>query len=74
MNLTQDQRAAMLTVMRAVIDTVREAGPMGAPGGHIYAALMTQGASLQQYESLMSALVRTGKLARRGQCYHIAGA
>ena len=74
MQLTRVQALKLAAICKAVIETVREAGPMGAPGGHIYAALMAQGASLSQYESLMSALVRSGKLERRGHCYHVPGA
>jgi hypothetical protein len=56
-----------------VVDSVREAGPEGAPGGVLYAALMTQGCTYQQFESLVSGLVSVGKLTRRGHCY-FAGA
>jgi hypothetical protein len=71
--LNPAQIAALRQIAAAVVEAVREAGPMGAPGGHLYAALMAQGCTLSQFESLMGALVRTGKLTKRGQCYHVAG-
>lgn len=69
--LTQAQAAALRAIVDAVVDAVRAAGPLGAPGGHLYAALMAQGCTLSQFESLMGALVRTGKVTRRGECYHV---
>jgi len=45
------------------------AGPLGAPGGHLYAALMSAGCTLNQFEQIMSGLVQSGDLAKRGECY-----
>jgi hypothetical protein len=50
---------------------VRAAGSLGAPGGVIYAALMGQGCTLSQFESLMAGLVRAGKLRRDGDLYFV---
>lgn len=72
--LSAGQADALRRIVAAVVDAVREAGPLGAPGGILYAALMTQGCTLSQFESLMAALCRTGKLEKRGECYHLAGA
>lgn len=66
---TVEQLQAIRAVCDAIIDTVKAAGPLGAPGGVLYAGLMTHGCSLAQFQSLMSALVRSGKLSRRGDCY-----
>lgn len=53
-----------------IVDVVSESDQtFGAPGGHIYAALMGVGLSLSQYQYIMDSLVREGRLARRGQCY-----
>jgi hypothetical protein len=69
---TTEQRAAIKAVADAIIEAVRAADPtIGAPGGVIYAALMGHGCSLERYESFMSALVRTGKLTKRGECYFV---
>lgn len=67
--VTVKQLKALKAVADAIIETVRGAGPFGAPGGHIYAALMAQGCTLHQYEQIMSGLVRAGKLRKSGECY-----
>ena len=38
-----EQVKALRAVLDAILAAVAEAGPMGAPGGVIYAALMAQG-------------------------------
>ncbi len=68
MNATAKARA-MAAVLLGVIDAVKEAGPVGAPGGVIYAGLMAQGCSLEQSEQIMAALVGAGRLHRRGDLY-----
>ena len=73
MNLTLDQKTeAVKAIFDAVVESVKEAGPMGAPGGSLYAALMTYGFTLNQFEAIMDALIRIGKLEKRGQLYFIA--
>lgn len=72
MNLTPQQAAALRAIVEAVTEAVAAAGSLGAPGGVIYAALMGHGCSLSQYESLMGAMVRAGKLRRSGHLYFIA--
>lgn len=66
------QAQALKQICDAVIDTVKQSGPMGAPGGILYAGLMAQGCSLNQFESIMGGLVRAGKLTKQGECYHAA--
>lgn len=62
--------AVLTAAMGAIEETVKEtAGPFGVPGGVLYAALMQHGCSLSTYEMVMDALVREGKVVRRGQCY-----
>ena len=69
MTPTIEQQRALAGVVNAVIESVKAGGTDGAPGGILYAALMGHGCSLNQFESLMSALVGVGKLAQRGDCY-----
>jgi hypothetical protein len=69
----EQQRDALRLVVGAVLDAVKVAMPRGAPGGILYAALMEQGCTINQYDSLMSALVRHGKLRRDGDLYFIVG-
>lgn len=60
--LTPVQARTLQLVVSATLDAIRAAGSHGAPAGVIYAALMTQGCRQSQFDSLMSALVRTGKV------------
>jgi hypothetical protein len=61
---------ALRALADAIIDTVRLAGPMGAPAGPMYAACMGQ-LELHQFEQVMDALVLARKLRRRGDLYFI---
>lgn len=72
MPLTPQQAAAMKYIVSATLDAIRAAGPSGAPGGVMYAAMMTHGCTLQQFQSLMNALVKAGKVRREGELYFIA--
>ena len=67
--MTIEQAKALRMICDAVIDSVKAAGPLGAPAGTLYAALMTHGASLEQFESLMAGLVKIGKLTKQGHLY-----
>jgi hypothetical protein len=67
--MTEQQKQAVRMIGAYIVDSVRVAGSMGAPGGTLYAALMAHGCTLEQFESLMGALVRAGKLQKRGQLY-----
>lgn len=71
--MTNAQINALRAVAAAIIDSVKAAGPTGASGGVIYAALMAQGCTLSQYQSIMSGLVRAGMLTQNGDCYFVAG-
>ena len=67
--MTIEQLKALKAVADAIIETVQLSGPLGAPGGHLYAALMAHGVTLEQYEQIMSGLVGAGKLRKQGECY-----
>jgi hypothetical protein len=70
--VTTDQINALRRIAAIIIEAVSVADPMiGAPGGHIYAALMAHGCTFNQYEQLMSGLVRAGKLRKAGECYFV---
>jgi hypothetical protein len=68
---TTEQIAALRAIADAIVEAIKAAGPMGAPGGVIYAALMASGCTLTQYESFMGAMVRTGILTRHGDLYRV---
>ncbi len=70
--MTHEQITALRQIAAAIIESVKAAGPLGAPGGVLYAALMAQGCTLHQFEQIMGGMVRAGKLTKRGDCYHLA--
>jgi hypothetical protein len=49
-----------------IVESVREAGELGASSGIVYAALNAHGCTLSQYQSFISALVRSGRLRQSG--------
>lgn len=69
-------RAAQLAVLKmvtdAILDTVRESEPLGAPSGILYYACMSAGISLETFQAIMDAMVEAGKLKVSGHVYHIA--
>lgn len=58
---------ALNFIKSAIVDTVKEAGDMGAPSGHIYAALMHIGISLEVYQAILAMLIKENKIRRTGQ-------
>ncbi len=68
--MTLQQATALKAIANAIIESVQESGPLGAPGGILYAALMAQGCSLHQFEQIMAGLVRGGYPSKSGECYH----
>ncbi len=68
---TEAQKRALILIVSAITETIKEAGELGAPGGVMYAALMSQGCTLNQFESIMGALVRMGRVTKDGDCYRI---
>lgn len=66
-----DQRKlqTLSLLVNAIVDTIKESGPMGAPGGVLYAALMTRGFSLEEFEILMRVVVATGRVYKTGHLY-----
>jgi len=59
---TPTQRHTIALIVNTVVTTIRETGDHGAPGGVIYSALIAQGCTKSQFDSLMAALVRKGQL------------
>ena len=66
--MTIEQIKVLGEIIRSIVQTVKEC-PDGAPAGPMYAALMSQGCTLSQFESLMGGLVRAGKLRKSGDLY-----
>ena len=59
---------AVVQVIKAVVDTVKESGPMGAPCGVIYSALMAQGCTLNQYQQIEAMIIRAGLVKKSCDC------
>jgi hypothetical protein len=70
--MNENQNNALMLVCNAIIETIKESGPLGVPGGILYAALMTQGCTFNQFTGIMGILVRSGKIRKQGDCYHCA--
>jgi hypothetical protein len=65
-----DQLKLMSQLLNAALETVNQAGPQGAPAGPMYAAFMGVGVSLEFFNAMMAALVKGGKVTKRGDCYY----
>jgi len=53
---------AAIAVIKAVHETIREMGSMGAPSGVLYAGLMSKGCNINQYNSIIDILKKQGKI------------
>lgn len=62
--MSDKKSEAVRLVFEAIVESVDAAGPDGVPAGHLYAALMPIGISLEQFESFVSAAVSLGKIRR----------
>lgn len=71
--LSQKQVAVLQMVCGAVKEAVEAAGSLGAPGGVLYAGMMSQGCTLRQFEGIMAGMMKAGILVKKGECYHVAG-
>jgi hypothetical protein len=63
--MTPQQVKALQSVAKAIIESCKTF----APGGVIYAALMAQGCTLNQFNQIMGQLVSAGMLSKNGDCY-----
>lgn len=64
----------ILELASALLDVVKAAGPQGAPAGPMYAACMSRGMTLSQFERLMGLLESAGKVRKSNQLYFATGA
>ena len=69
--MTPQQIQAVRAIARAIVEAVREVGT--APAGPMYAALMGQGCTLNQFQQIMGQLTRAGFLTHdeEGHTYSI---
>ena len=56
----------LIMLINCLVDAVKGAGDQGAPAGPMYAAMMTYGCRLDQFEMLIDIAVRAGKLRKQG--------
>lgn len=68
-SIERDEKWAML-VLKALWDTVCEAGPEGAPSGSLYLACQHFNMNLETYQSLMNFLEAKGLVVCRNHCYY----
>lgn len=66
--MTREQAEAVRMVAGLFIEAVKAGGEQGAPAGVIYSAVLDK-LSLSQFESIMSGLVRAGKIRKSGNLY-----
>lgn len=72
--MTPEQIKAAQRIGLIVLEVIRDAGSMGAPSGVLYAALMSHGCTLSQYQSLMAPLERRGFVRLDADCYTLTDA
>jgi hypothetical protein len=59
MTTDTNELQAALQIARILAEAIRDAGPMGLPSGHLYAAVMGK-VSLGAYQSILRVLVNKG--------------
>lgn len=67
--MTPAQIALLQKVVGAIQAAIKAGGPLGTPGGTLYAALMAYGCTLSQFETIVGGMVKAGILKRRGDLY-----
>lgn len=72
--LSPQQKLALNRVIFAVLDTIVGTGKEGAKSTVMYAAMMAQGATLNQFQSLMGSLVKKGLVFFEDEKYFITDA
>lgn len=57
-------------LVRAMFETVNEAGPQGVPAGILYAACQAYDCPLEAFNQIMAALVNANMITKRGHVYY----
>ena len=66
--MTANEAKAAVAVLKAVVETIREAGPQGAPRSSLFLALQTQGCSIETYQGIENALIAANVARRENDC------
>ena len=69
--MNPQEAAALRAVIDAILDAVAAGGTRGAPAGIMYAALMTHGCTLDQFNMITGAICRAGLIRRDGDLFHM---
>lgn len=73
--MTPEQITAAQRIGLAVLETIKDAGELGAPSGILFATMQTQGCTLSQYQSFMTPIERRGFVVQDSSfCYTITKA
>lgn len=68
---TRIDAEVLRVVEDGILDAISISGPMGAPGGVMYAALSASGFSLNTFNSIMHGMIAAGLIRRNGDLYHL---
>lgn len=74
MAITEQQSMLLKKIADAIIGAVQESGKHGYPAGHLYAALMPLGLSLENFEQIMSGLEKAKMVRKSGHLYYAVDA
>lgn len=65
----REKKAAFLLLLCSFVDAVKAGGSLGAPAGVLYSAVLDK-MTLDQFNTIMGALVSNGNVTKRGDLYH----
>ena len=74
--LAEQQKLAVYKVSIAILEAIEEVcadDGFGAPSGVLYAALMSSGVTLSQYQKIIAKLGREGLITEEDDCLSITG-
>lgn len=61
------------TISAFIVKKATDAGTLGVPSGHVYAALNASGVPLDLYNACLELTVESGKVEVRNHCIHLKG-
>ena len=67
--MTRSKAMSFNVAAAVILGACAVAGPTGAPGGVMYAGLMSSGYTFTEYQSIMAALEHNGLVEKSGECY-----
>ena len=77
-NVSKADAKMIADILEEVVQAVAAAGPLGLPGGKLYAHLMAAGMDLETFNNMMAVLLRLGRVTKRdsdaGDVYRLAAA